>query len=346
MKKERAVTKKAMDALVSQLVTVRDLLRYAMSRFGAAEVFHGHGTTSAIDEAAFIILESLRLPVDDINPWLDARLLPEERRAIIALIEKRIATRKPAAYLLGHAYIQGVRLRADERALVPRSFIGEILFSENFAGDAPLLADPDQIDKRARSLHRLGIIGDPCSQVPFRKRRSMRSIFRMMLWHWRKLNVADHGLERSHPAFEGRSLRTRWQGALRPHHQQPALCRSRRHGGIAGRNIAMSRLWPWPAAMTGLRSSGGSCACGRASQSGRRASVRDRPLPPGLGGGLSGARFSVDRYGREFGRSLLADEGAAGVTIRLAIKSPRPLWERATRAFRPEAGEGYVSVDM
>jgi ribosomal protein L3 glutamine methyltransferase len=116
-----------------------------LSRFGAAEVFHGHGATSAIDEAAFIILESLRLPVDDINPWLDARLLPEERRAIIALIDKRIATRKPAAYLLGHAYIQGVRLRADERALVPRSFIGEILFSENFAGDAPLLADPDQI---------------------------------------------------------------------------------------------------------------------------------------------------------------------------------------------------------
>jgi len=132
--------------LVTHLITVRDLLRHAMSRFAKAGIVHGHGTTSAIDEAAFIILESLRLPVDDINPWLDARLLPDERREIIELIETRIATRKPAAYLLGHAYIQGIRLRADARALVPRSFIGEILYSEHFSGDAPLLADPDEIE--------------------------------------------------------------------------------------------------------------------------------------------------------------------------------------------------------
>ena len=139
------VTDVKIEDLVAQLVTVRDLLRYAMSRFAKAGINHGHGTTSAIDEAAFILLESLRLPVDDINPWLDARLLAEERRAILALIEQRIESRKPAAYLLGHAYIQGVRLRADERALVPRSYIGEILFSENFAGDAPLLIDPDSV---------------------------------------------------------------------------------------------------------------------------------------------------------------------------------------------------------
>jgi ribosomal protein L3 glutamine methyltransferase len=117
-----------------------------MSEFAKADIAHGHGTNSAIDEAAFIILESLRLPVEDINPWLDARLLPEERRAILKLIVARIETRKPAAYLLGHTYIQGVRLRADERALVPRSYIAEILFSEHFGREAPLLADPDTVE--------------------------------------------------------------------------------------------------------------------------------------------------------------------------------------------------------
>lgn len=188
------VTREKFDDLVPHLVTVRDLLRYAMSRFARAEVFHGHGTTSAIEEAAFIILESLRLPVDDINPWLEARLLPDERRAIIALIEARIESRKPAAYLLGHAYIQGVRLRADERALVPRSYIGEILFSENFAGDAPLLADPDGIESvldlctgsgslailaagafPAASIDAVDISGDALALA--------------------KLNVGDHGLD-------------------------------------------------------------------------------------------------------------------------------------------------------
>ena len=194
MKKERAVSKKAMDALVSHLVTVRDLLRYAISRFGAAEIFHGHGTTSAIDEAAFIILESLRLPVDDINPWLDARLLPEERRAIIGLIEKRIATRKPAAYLVGHAYIQGVRFRADERALVPRSFIGEILFSENFAGDAPLLADPDRIASVLDLCTGSGSLAILAARVFPQATIDAVDVSDDAL-ALAKLNVADHGLE-------------------------------------------------------------------------------------------------------------------------------------------------------
>jgi ribosomal protein L3 glutamine methyltransferase len=146
MKKKHSAERDMIAERSIYLITVRDMLRHAMSEFARAGIMHGHGTTSAIDEAAFIILESLRLPVEDINPWLDARLLPDERRAILELIEARIETRKPAAYLLGHTYIQGVRLRADERALVPRSYIGELLFSEHFAGEAPLLADPDSIE--------------------------------------------------------------------------------------------------------------------------------------------------------------------------------------------------------
>jgi len=180
--------------LVTHLITVRDLLRHAMSRFAKAGIVHGHGTISAIDEAAFIILESLRLPVDDINPWLDARLLPDERRAILDLVEARIATRKPAAYLLGHAYIQGLRLRADERALVPRSYIGEILYSEHFSGEAPLLADPDEIESvldlctGSGSLAILAARAFPLAEI------DAVDISADAL-DLAKLNVADHGLE-------------------------------------------------------------------------------------------------------------------------------------------------------
>ena len=109
------------------LLTVRDFLRYATSRFRSAGLAHGHGATNALDEAAFIILESLKLPVDDINPWLDARLLELERDELARLIEARVITRKPAAYLLKRTYMHGVPFYVDERVIVPRSYIGELL---------------------------------------------------------------------------------------------------------------------------------------------------------------------------------------------------------------------------
>ena len=109
------------------LLTIRDFLRYAVSRFRQSGLAHGHGATNPLDEAAFIILESLKLPVDDINPWLDARLLETERTELNRLIEARITTRKPAAYLLKRTYMHGVPFYVDERVIVPRSYIGELL---------------------------------------------------------------------------------------------------------------------------------------------------------------------------------------------------------------------------
>jgi ribosomal protein L3 glutamine methyltransferase len=111
-----------------KFVTLRDFFRYAVSRFNAAQLAFGHGTTNAVDEAAFMLLEKLRLPIDRLEPFLDARLTPSERDQLAALIEQRIATRKPAAYLLNRAYIQGRPFYVDERIIVPRSFIGELLF--------------------------------------------------------------------------------------------------------------------------------------------------------------------------------------------------------------------------
>jgi ribosomal protein L3 glutamine methyltransferase len=130
---------------VQDLISIRDFLRYAVSSFREAGLAHGHGASSALDEAAFIILEALHLPVDDINPWLDARLTGNERRTISGLIAARIETRKPAAYLLGKTYLQGHAFRVDERVIVPRSYIAELLFSGQFASSGESLIDADAI---------------------------------------------------------------------------------------------------------------------------------------------------------------------------------------------------------
>ena len=106
---------------------MRDWLRYAVSRFRAANLCFGHGTSDAIDEAAYLILHTLQLPVDQLEPWLDAQLLPAERQALATVIEQRITTRKPASYLTNEAWIQGHSFFVDERVIVPRSYIGELL---------------------------------------------------------------------------------------------------------------------------------------------------------------------------------------------------------------------------
>lgn len=126
--------------------TPRDWLRYAIGRFLQAELAFGHGATTALDEAAFIILEALHLPIDTLDPFLDAKLLRAERERLDGLIEARITTRKPAAYLLNRAYIQGVPFYVDERVIVPRSFIGELLATA-FTEDNPVTGDPTAIGR-------------------------------------------------------------------------------------------------------------------------------------------------------------------------------------------------------
>ncbi|MCQ4630059.1 50S ribosomal protein L3 N(5)-glutamine methyltransferase [Shinella sp. CPCC 100929] len=131
------------DDITREFVTLRDYWRYAISRFNAADLSFGHGTTTAGDDAAFLLLDSLDLPIDALDPFLDARLLPSERKLLAERIETRVTTRKPSAYITGRAYIQGVRFLVDERVIVPRSHIGEILFNEyvNSPGSS-FLPDP------------------------------------------------------------------------------------------------------------------------------------------------------------------------------------------------------------
>jgi ribosomal protein L3 glutamine methyltransferase len=131
----------------NHLTTIRDYLRYAVSRLREAKLAHGHGASNALDEAAFLILETLNLPVDDINPWLDAKLLPAEREKLAYIIDARITTRKPAAYLTKRTYIHGVPFYVDERVIVPRSYIGELLFTGLFGGDGHnLIEDPKSVN--------------------------------------------------------------------------------------------------------------------------------------------------------------------------------------------------------
>ncbi len=127
-----------MSATAHELATLRDWLRYAVSRFNEAGLAFGHGTANAYDEAAYLILHALHLPVDRLEPFLDATLTQAERATLAELLARRIDDRIPAAYLTHEAWLGAFRFYVDERVLVPRSFIAELLPDHlaPFVGDA------------------------------------------------------------------------------------------------------------------------------------------------------------------------------------------------------------------
>ncbi len=120
--------------------TVEDFIRYGAECFIKAHIGFGHGTDNAADEAAWLVLETLGLPLDETAP-LEKVLTPQEEKAALGIIEKRIKTRKPAAYLLKKAYIQGLPFYVDERVIVPRSFIGELLPEFDLIGQPKTILD-------------------------------------------------------------------------------------------------------------------------------------------------------------------------------------------------------------
>lgn len=125
---------------------LQDILEEVTHRLESADLSYGHGTGNAFDEAAFIILETLCLPIDALDIHMQKKLTGEHVLAINKIIDQRITTRKPAAYLLNKAYIQGISFYVDERVIVPRSYIGELLFSDLFSGRGfSLIKDPSSI---------------------------------------------------------------------------------------------------------------------------------------------------------------------------------------------------------
>jgi ribosomal protein L3 glutamine methyltransferase len=125
------------------LRTVRDLLRFAVTGFNRAGLAFGHGTDNAYDEAAYLILHTLHLPLERLEPFLDAALLPEEVDAVRRVIERRIRERVPAAYLTREAWLGEFRFYVDERVIVPRSHIASLI-GDAFSGWLP---NPEGVER-------------------------------------------------------------------------------------------------------------------------------------------------------------------------------------------------------
>jgi ribosomal protein L3 glutamine methyltransferase len=140
------VAKASSKSAPRELSTILDFVRYAATRFVTAKLAFGQGTFDAVEEASFLIAETLGLPVDGIDPFLPARLTSNERQRIFALIEQRIGLRTPAAYLLNCAYLQGRRFYIDKRVIVPRSYLAELIYSDLFRGEEPLV-DPNTVGR-------------------------------------------------------------------------------------------------------------------------------------------------------------------------------------------------------
>lgn len=116
-----------MTSPIDDLHSVRDYLRYASTQFAASPLFFGHGTDNVWDEAVQLVMRSLNLPLENNTLFLDARLTRDERVMILDRIERRVTERVPLAYLLGEAWFMGMPFHVDERVLVPRSPMGELL---------------------------------------------------------------------------------------------------------------------------------------------------------------------------------------------------------------------------
>ncbi len=124
------------------LITIRDIIRFAVSLFNENKLYFGHGTTNAFDEAVYLILHQLNLPLDQLEPYFDAKLLPEELNKILAILEKRIVDRIPSAYLTNEAFLQNYSFYIDPRAIIPRSFIAEIILNDELS---PYIEHPELV---------------------------------------------------------------------------------------------------------------------------------------------------------------------------------------------------------
>ncbi|MGA9088681.1 MAG: 50S ribosomal protein L3 N(5)-glutamine methyltransferase [Bradyrhizobium sp.] len=132
-----------------ELVTLLDFVRYAVSRFVEAGLTFAHGTPDPVAEAAFLVCETLHLHPDQFETFATARVTAAEAKSILELIGRRVSSRKPAAYLVNKIYMRGLPFYVDERVIVPRSFIGELLdshFSQRDEEAGALIDDPDTVE--------------------------------------------------------------------------------------------------------------------------------------------------------------------------------------------------------
>src|SRR6202045_393353 len=144
--KRGRATSKLPKVASGELLTLLDFVRYAVSRFIEAKLVFAHGTTDPVAEAVFLVCETLHLHPDQFEAFATARVTAREARAILDVIARRVATRKPAAYLVNRIYMRGLPFYVDERVIVPRSFIGELLDSHFGEDDGSLIGDPGSVE--------------------------------------------------------------------------------------------------------------------------------------------------------------------------------------------------------
>lgn len=150
-KRGLAVPKRAKPSVVArarpgELLTLLDFIRYAVSRFVEAKLVFAHGTTDPVGEAAFLVCETLRLMPEQFEMFANTRVTIAESKQLLDVIERRVATRQPAAYLVNKIYMRDLPFYVDERVIVPRSFIGELLDSHLSGEDGSLIDDPAEIE--------------------------------------------------------------------------------------------------------------------------------------------------------------------------------------------------------
>jgi ribosomal protein L3 glutamine methyltransferase len=181
-----------------ELTTLLDFVRYAVSRFVEARLVFAHGTTDPVAEAAFLVCETLHLHPDRFESFASARVTASEAKAILDLIARRVASRKPAAYLVNNIYMRGLPFYVDERAIVPRSFIGELLDS-HFGGDGDdqggsLIEDPASVENVLDLCTGSGCLAVLASRNFLHARIDAVDISRDAL-EVAARNIADYGLE-------------------------------------------------------------------------------------------------------------------------------------------------------
>jgi ribosomal protein L3 glutamine methyltransferase len=176
-----------------ELLTLLDFIRYAVSRFVEAKLVFAHGTTDPVGEAAFLVCETLHLAPDQFEPFANARVTAAESKQLLDVIERRVTTRKPAAYLVNRIYMRELPFYVDERVLVPRSFIGELLDS-HFSGETNSLIDDPRTVQSVLDL----CTGSACLAILASHRFPNAQVDAVEVspdaFEVAARNVADHGL--------------------------------------------------------------------------------------------------------------------------------------------------------
>ncbi len=141
--------------LSEELFTIRDWLRFTVSQFESSDIFFGHGTDNSYDEAVWLVLSALHLPHDTLHNFLDAVITETERKHLAHLIEQRVTKHTPTAYLVREAWLRGFKFYVDERVIVPRSFIAELLED----GLQPWIEFPEMVESAADICTGSGCLG-------------------------------------------------------------------------------------------------------------------------------------------------------------------------------------------